>query len=136
LFGISPSRPGKSRGTAGQFDVGVDKDRSSLIFAGPQGDAYYFLFEKLDRKYYGADIPKFTKEEATTFARKYKDKNITPDLTFASDYWEETQDYVLVPIEEGKFKIWTSGRIACVGDSVHKMSKFYVRHMASKLMRI
>lgn len=121
LFGIAhtPSDPSIA---PGDFDVLLDKDSSALIFAGPQGDSYYFLFEKLDKLYYGADIPQFTKEQATAYAHQNKHMIARPNLTFGNDYWQENQNYTLVPIEEGKFKLWTFGRIACVGDSVHKMT--------------
>jgi 2-polyprenyl-6-methoxyphenol hydroxylase-like FAD-dependent oxidoreductase len=47
--------------------------------------------------------------------------NIRPGITI-SDYWETSENFTLACLEEGTFKLWTWGRIACVGDSVHKMT--------------
>jgi flavin-dependent dehydrogenase len=118
LFGIASSPPGP---IAGDCDYGYDIDRSSLVFAGPQGKSYYFIFEKLDKIYKGASIPRYTREDAAEFARKHSSLKVRPDLTL-SHFWKSSDNYSLVCTEEGTFKLWTYGRIACVGDSAHKMT--------------
>ncbi|KAF2418752.1 FAD/NAD(P)-binding domain-containing protein [Tothia fuscella] len=118
LFGITKTPAGPS---PGDCDYRYDKGRSSLIFAGPHGKTYYFIFEELDKVHRGNDIPKFTKEDAVKYARKHLTMKIRPDLTFA-DYWKEADNQNLVSVEEGVFKLWTYGRIACVGDAAHKMT--------------
>jgi 2-polyprenyl-6-methoxyphenol hydroxylase-like FAD-dependent oxidoreductase len=118
LFGISERPPGI---LPGDCDYGYDKDRSTLVFAGPRNKAYIFIFEKLDKIYRGKDIPRFTKDDAAKFVEKHSGIKIRPNLTIA-DFWERVDSHSFVCLEEGVFKLWTYGRIACVGDSAHKMT--------------
>ncbi|KAF2664645.1 FAD/NAD(P)-binding domain-containing protein [Microthyrium microscopicum] len=118
LFGISEAPPGI---LPGDCDFGYDKNRSTLVFGGARNKAYVFIFEKLDKICRGRDIPRFTKEEAMAFVKKHSDFKIRPDLTIA-DFWKRIDNYSFVCLEECVFKLWTWGRIACVGDSVHKMT--------------
>jgi 2-polyprenyl-6-methoxyphenol hydroxylase-like FAD-dependent oxidoreductase len=105
----------------GDCDFGYDRDRSSLVFSGPKGQSYFFVFEKLDKIYRGSDIPRFTKDDAVRYAEKHSTMNIRPGITL-STYWDKSENFSLVCTEEGTFKLWTWGRIACVGDSAHKMT--------------
>ena len=105
----------------GDCDFGYDKDRSSLVFAGPQNKAYVFIFEKMDKIYRGKNIPRFTHDDTMKFVEKHSSMKIRPDLTVA-DLWERIDNHSFVSLEEGVFKLWTWGRIACVGDSAHKMT--------------
>jgi 2-polyprenyl-6-methoxyphenol hydroxylase-like FAD-dependent oxidoreductase len=38
------------------------------------------------------------------------------------DIWKNRSTYTLVPTEEAQLKRWSWGRIACVGDCIHKMT--------------
>jgi 2-polyprenyl-6-methoxyphenol hydroxylase-like FAD-dependent oxidoreductase len=118
LFGISEAPTGLE---PGDCDFGYDQDRSTLVFAGPQNKAYVFIFEKMDKIYRGKNIPRFTKDDTMRFIEKHSSIKIRPDLTIA-DFWEKIDNYSFVCLEEGIFKLWTCGRIACVGDSAHKMT--------------
>jgi 2-polyprenyl-6-methoxyphenol hydroxylase-like FAD-dependent oxidoreductase len=118
LFGIADTPFGPS---AGDFDIGYDRDRSSMVYAGPFGKSFTFVYEKLDRVYKRGEIPRFSHEDAVIYAQKHSDMKVTPELTIA-DYWETTSSFTLVPIEEAKYKLWTWGRIACVGDASAKMT--------------
>jgi flavin-dependent dehydrogenase len=118
LFGISENPPGP---VAGDADYGYDKDRSSLFYAGPNGAAYVFIFEKLDKIYRGDDIPHYSQDDAIKFAEKHSTYKIRSNLSLA-DYWKTTKNFSLVCLEEGSFKLWTWGRIALFGDSAHKMT--------------
>jgi hypothetical protein len=75
----------------------------------------------MDKTYRGKEIPRFTEEDTMRFVEKHAGIRIRPNLTFA-DFWKTTDNYSFVCLEEGVFKLWTWGRIACVGDSVHKMT--------------
>jgi hypothetical protein len=92
-----------------------------LVFAGPRNQAYIFIFEKMDKIYKGKNIPRFTQDDAMRFIEKHSTINIRPGLTIAA-FWDRIDNYSFVCLEEGIFKLWTCGRIACVGDSVHKMT--------------
>jgi 2-polyprenyl-6-methoxyphenol hydroxylase-like FAD-dependent oxidoreductase len=118
LFGISEAPPPL---VPGDCDFGYDNGRSTLVFAGHRNKAYVFIFEKMDRMYRGADIPRFTKDDALSFVERHRGIKIRPNLTIA-DFWETMDSYSLTCLEEGVFKLWTWGRIACVGDSAHKMT--------------
>jgi 2-polyprenyl-6-methoxyphenol hydroxylase-like FAD-dependent oxidoreductase len=67
------------------------------------------------------ELPRYTKEDAEAFAHKIEKFHITPELTF-DDLWKNRSTYTLVPTEEAQLKRWSWGRIACVGDCVHKMT--------------
>ncbi|KAH7207801.1 uncharacterized protein BKA55DRAFT_586548 [Fusarium redolens] len=118
LFGIAS---GVQLLEAGDFDIGYNNGRSTLTIAGKNGRVYYFVFERLKAVYQFRDIPHYSQTEAEKFAIQHGDMYIRPDLKF-SDLWEKTISFRLVALEEAKFKIWTSGRIACLGDSIHKMT--------------
>lgn len=118
LYGVTSSPPGP---VPGDFDCGMDVHKSSLVFAGPHGMTYYFVFEKLERALSLEELPRYTKADAEDFAARYADRKIRPDLTFG-DIWKNSKVYGLVPVEEAKFKLWTWGRIVCLGDAIHKMT--------------
>lgn len=94
---------------------------STLVFAGPDNKAYFFIFEKMAKRYHNREIPRFTREETEEFVQKYADFNIRPGITIA-DFWKRLDNYSFVCSEEGVHKLWSLGRIACVGDAVHKMT--------------
>jgi 2-polyprenyl-6-methoxyphenol hydroxylase-like FAD-dependent oxidoreductase len=75
----------------------------------------------MDKIYTRESIPRFTKDDTIRFIEKHSGINIRPGITIA-DFWERIDNYSFVCLEEGIFKLWTYGRIACVGDSVHKMT--------------
>jgi len=75
----------------------------------------------MDKIYRGKDIPRFNKDDTMRFIEKHSSIKIRPNLTIA-DYWKKIDNYSFVCLEEGIFKLWTCGRIACVGDSAHKMT--------------
>lgn len=79
------------------------------------------MFEKLPKVYHMPNIPQYTKEDAEAFANTHFDRPITREVKFGH-IWENRKSFALVPLEEGQLKIWTWGRIACVGDCVHKMT--------------
>jgi 2-polyprenyl-6-methoxyphenol hydroxylase-like FAD-dependent oxidoreductase len=118
LFGIASPVQGLD---AGDFDIDYDMDRSSLVIVGEAGRTYYFIFQKLNKVYRMGNIPHYTKAEAVGFAQQHADMKIRPDAKLA-DLWKNTLSFALVALEEAKFKIWTWSRIACVGDSIHKMT--------------
>jgi 2-polyprenyl-6-methoxyphenol hydroxylase-like FAD-dependent oxidoreductase len=118
LFGIAEAPPEL---IPGDCDFGYDRGRSTLVFAGHRNKAYVFIFEKMDRTYRGKNIPRFTKDDTSKFMDRHRDIKIRPNLAIA-DFYGTMDNYSLTCLEEGNFKLWTWGRIACVGDSVHKMT--------------
>ncbi|KAF9766742.1 hypothetical protein IL306_000815 [Fusarium sp. DS 682] len=118
LFGIAS---GVQQLEAGDLDIGYNNGRSTLTIAVKNGRVYYFVLERLKEVYRIRDIPYYTQAEAEEFAIQHGDIYIRPELKF-SNLWEKTISFRLVALEEAKFKIWTWGRIACLGDSIHKMT--------------
>lgn len=53
------------------------------------------------------------------FANSIQDAIIKPGVQF-KHIWEARDTYTLVALEEAQLKRWSWGRIACVGDGVHK----------------
>ncbi|KAF4334071.1 FAD NAD(P)-binding domain protein [Fusarium beomiforme] len=118
LFGIAT---GIQHFDSGDLDIGYNTGRSTLTIAAKNGRVYYFIMERMKEVYRLKDIPHYSQAEAEEFALQHGDMCIRPNLKF-SHLWENTISFRLVPLEEGKFKIWTWGRIACLGDSIHKMT--------------
>lgn len=94
---------------------------STLVFAGPNNKAYFFIFEKMSQTYHGRDMPRFTKADTEAFVKEHAQFCIRPGITVA-DFWERIEDYSFVCLEEGVHRLWTFGRVACVGDAVAKMT--------------
>ncbi|KAK3942865.1 hypothetical protein QBC46DRAFT_378981 [Diplogelasinospora grovesii] len=80
---------------------------------------YYCVEERLPKSYGLGEIPRYSAEDTEAFMRRNGDIRVRPDLTIG-DLWRKTIFSKMAVAEEGKFKLWTYGRIACVGDSVHK----------------
>ena len=117
LFGISTKTDGLPDGEMG---VNHTPGFSTMIIGG-KGKVYWFVFKRMDKVYKVPNIPRYTKQDADTFAESIQDTPITRDVKF-SDIWKNRVSYTLVPTEEAQLKRWSWGRIACVGDGVHKMT--------------
>jgi hypothetical protein len=96
--------------------------RCCLIIAAEDGKVYWFAQERLPETYHLHNIPRYTDDDAKSFVARNGDITILPgpDGLKLADLWEKTVSSRLVAIEEGKFKLWHWGRIACLGDSIHK----------------
>jgi 2-polyprenyl-6-methoxyphenol hydroxylase-like FAD-dependent oxidoreductase len=117
LFGISAATAGVR---AGECHVNYTDGMSTMIIGG-KGKVFWFIFKKLDKIYRVPDIPRYTKHDAEVFAEEFQGITITHSMNF-SDIWNNRTTYTLVATEEAQLKRWSWGRIACVGDCVHKMT--------------
>jgi hypothetical protein len=118
LFGISSPVPGLA---AGHQHRAFNEDWSFLVVIGKGGRCFWFVFEKLDKKYFSPAIPRFSKTDAETFVQAYKKRYVTADIIFDA-IWERKISSTLVTLEEAQYKHWTIDRFACLGDSIHKMT--------------
>jgi len=120
LFGISSPMHNMPLGS---IDVTQTRDTSTFCATAKDHKIYFFIFNRLPKVYKGDEIPKFTRKDADHFAATIGHLNIMPNgaITFA-DIWKNRTSYALVAIEEAEYKKWTWGRIACLGDSIHKMT--------------
>jgi hypothetical protein len=87
------------------------------------GCVMWALVEKLDKEYHLPNIPRYTEEDAHVFAESKLDKILVSDTAQVKfgDLWKKVRVSALVSVEEGDLKVWTSGKIVCLGDSVHKV---------------
>jgi 2-polyprenyl-6-methoxyphenol hydroxylase-like FAD-dependent oxidoreductase len=124
LFGIATQT---NNYPSGYVDITYAKDKSSLCITGKNGRFYFFMFEKMEKLYRHPDIPKYTANDAESFAESFRDFNITPKdgptgaIKF-SDVWKNRTSYSLVALEEAEYQRWTWGRFVCLGDGIHKMT--------------
>lgn len=108
--------------TCGTFNQVLGYGHSMLYSTDKSGRVFWFLFEKMDKKYTYPNIPKFTNDDAENLARRHLHIRLTETLTL-SDLWENRIQFNLAPLEEALHKKWTCGRFVCAGDSVHKVRK-------------
>lgn len=119
MFGISPLI--KVLSDKGHIHVTHNKDISSLVCTSDR--VYWFIFKKLDKVYTTGKIPRFSKQDAIDFAEIYAHHNILPKgAATLHDLHKCAIACNLVALEEAEFKTWTFGRVACLGDSIHKMT--------------
>jgi hypothetical protein len=120
LFGIAQGLTGKL--VPGDVDTSFNSGRCGVTIAAEGGKVYWFAQERLPQTHTLGNFPRYTAEEAEAFVARNGDIILRPSpngLTLA-DIWKKTVSSRLVAIEEGKFKLWHWGRIACAGDSIHK----------------
>lgn len=97
---------------------------SCLVVSGPKGRCYWFVFVRLPEAKYGKDIPRYSKEDAEEFVKKYENLQITETLTFHQVHAKRVDgSSTLTAIHEVVFKKWFFGRMLLVGDSAHKVRK-------------
>ena len=121
IYGIS--KPVKHL-RQGVFYRTYGEDLSFLTTLGKNMEVFWFVFQKLDRKYTVPNIPRFTKRDAEAQAQKLSSQPITDQVVF-QDIWEQRESYLLAPLEEALYSDWTWERFACIGDSAHKVSHHY-----------
>lgn len=118
LFGIS--KPIKEL-QIGHTNRSSTKGASTLLFCGEKGRIYWFLFTENSEKTLGNDIPHYNKESAVGHAAKFMNHHVSGDVLF-SEIWHNRIVANFVPIEEMVNEHWVWDRVACLGDSVHKVS--------------
>lgn len=94
---------------------------SGIIAIGVPGFAYWFLLVKSNEATKMPEIPRFTEEETEATIAKYGDYALGPGYTF-KDLWDSRVKANMVALEDGVLQSkWnTGGRVALMGDSVHK----------------
>ncbi|KAB8298608.1 hypothetical protein EYC80_000787 [Monilinia laxa] len=118
LFGISKPIPGLE---IGHTHRSSGKGASTLLFGGVDGRLYWFLFTKNEERNFGDDIPRYKKGDETNHVAKYMHHHVSGNILF-SEVWKHRIVANFVPIEEMENEHWTWNRVACLGDSIHKMT--------------
>lgn len=91
------------------------------MVVGQHGRCVWFIFEKMDQIYHAPNIPRFSKVDEMAFVNTYLDHTIVGGTIFR-DYWDRMISYGLVALDEAEHEHWTIDRLACLGDSIHKMT--------------
>ncbi|KAL4951707.1 hypothetical protein BDW69DRAFT_196241 [Aspergillus filifer] len=118
VFGISTPTYGLEPGIGHRtFTEGW----SFLESTSKEGRVYWFLFKKLDRKYFAHEIPRFDQAEIDQYVEPFLEKPISNIVGF-HDIYKRAIFKTLLPLEEACYKHWAIDRWACIGDSVHKMT--------------
>nr|BCP96881.1 flavin-containing monooxygenase [Penicillium shearii] len=118
IFGISN---GVSGLVAGEQVASLNKGRSFLTFPGRDGRVFWFLMHKLDKNYTYPGAPRWSPEDAERIAARYIDDHIWNGVQF-KDIWDKREVCGITNLEENIFQTWHSGRVLCLGDSMHKMA--------------
>lgn len=117
VFGISN---GVSGLIAGEQVASLNKGRSFLTFPGRDGRVFWFLMHKLDKNYTYPGAPRWSPEDAERIAARYIDDHIWNGVQF-KDIWDKREVCGITNLEENIFQTWHSGRVLCLGDSMHKV---------------
>lgn len=119
IFGISEKVPGIEKGTLTSV---FNKNFSYLVPSGPGNRTYWFLVRNLGKTVYGADIPRFTKQEEEALAKEHWNDHITETLRF-SDLYENKINSVYTSLPEYVYKKWYFQRVMTIGDACHKVRR-------------
>ena len=122
IFGLG--NPVRGKATVGECHRTYSKGHSSLSFVGRGGMLYWFLFSRLDKRYFGKEIPRFTKPQMEEAAEAFYDIHMTESIKFA-EVWEQRTFANMCSVEESSNEHWTSDRFVCIGDSIHKVLQLY-----------
>ncbi|KAL2844065.1 hypothetical protein BJY01DRAFT_264077 [Aspergillus pseudoustus] len=118
IFGVSSATPGLEVGEqVASFHDGF----TIMTYQGLGGRVYWFVVEKLDRKYTYPHIPRFTQQDAINGCERLAGVWLRNAVHF-QDVWARRETFAMTALEECVLRPWHSGRIVCIGDSIHKMT--------------
>jgi 2-polyprenyl-6-methoxyphenol hydroxylase-like FAD-dependent oxidoreductase len=117
LVGTGPPEPG-----LGERDMTSTSDNRYSFLTLTQPDrAFWFVFLKLDQPVVWPQRVSYTEHDAEELAQSLADHPVTESVVFGQ-LWKRRDRGVLIPIEEGVLKSWSSGRFVVAGDAAHKMT--------------
>lgn len=118
IFGIGKSNKYLPPGTSTQV---INQGFSYLVLGGPPGKTYFFLVEKLPKKIFAGETPRYTDEDAKAFVDKHRNDVIIEGCTFG-DVFDNHTSFGMTPLHEHAFDQWHYGRIITLGDAAHKVN--------------
>ncbi|KAL1651985.1 hypothetical protein SLS58_000108 [Diplodia intermedia] len=118
VFGTSNS---DLRSPKGSVIICAGKESSLYVAAGPDDTTFWMVFFKLDKTYYGRDVPCRGAKAEEEYSKKYWDHPITGDYKY-SDLRKTAIVSVCTPLHEYVVENWHSGRCVIIGDSAHKVN--------------
>ncbi|KAL4864587.1 hypothetical protein BDV12DRAFT_201015 [Aspergillus spectabilis] len=118
IFGISSAVTGLEVGE----QVACFHDGFTIMtYQGLGGRVYWFVVEKLDRKYTYPHLPRFSQQDAINGCERLGGVWLRNTVHFR-DVWANRETFAMTALEECVLRPWHSGRIVCIGDSIHKMT--------------
>jgi FAD dependent monooxygenase len=105
----------------GELHTIFDVDVSALLFVGKGKLPQWFFITRLDRKYQGKDIPRYSKQEMEEKILEHSHFQFAKGIT-TKDLVDSQTALSYLALEEATHDIWTWGRLVCLGDSIHKMT--------------
>lgn len=121
IYGISGPVPGL---IAGEQITCFGTGKSVLTFHGKGGRVYWFVFKKLDRRYCYPDFPRFTKLDTEELGQSFYAAKVWGSVTFG-EIWTRREMCSMTALEENVFQHWNFGRMVCLGDSMHPVSRIH-----------
>ncbi|KAI5274669.1 FAD/NAD(P)-binding domain-containing protein [Aureobasidium subglaciale] len=118
LYGIASSSAGL---TIGDLHIGYNKNCSLMTIVGKDDRTYYFAFEMMSETYKPPHIPTYSETDKVEYAERLGGMRATESVCL-KDIHKHSVSSTLIGVETASYKIWTWGRIACVGDASHKMT--------------
>lgn len=91
-----------------------------MTYQGLGGQVYWFIVQKLDRKYTYPYHPSFSKQDAVDVCERLGNVWLRDTVHFRH-VWANRETFAVTPLEEGIVRPWHSGRMVCIGDSIHKV---------------
>lgn len=95
--------------------------RTLVVIPSKDEVVFWFLVEKLDRKYTYSEAPRFTIDDATALCSQVFTLPIGNGIKF-EDVWNKREVVNMLSLEESCLSTWSTGRLVCIGDSIHKVS--------------
>ncbi|KAL2820990.1 hypothetical protein BDW59DRAFT_174313 [Aspergillus cavernicola] len=118
VFGISNAIPGLHSGE--HFNV-YGQGVTVMTFHG-KDRVYWFVINKMDRKYTYPDIPRYSqKDAAETCGSRFGHVRISGDVCIRH-LWEKRMYGSMTAMEEGIFETMFHGRVVLMGDAARKMT--------------
>lgn len=92
MFGISTPVEGLLPGSSHRS---FNADWSFLILGGKAGRVFWFATEKMDKRYFVPNIPRFSKEDGEDYIQHFLDRYVAKGIPF-SKIWENRVTHTLV----------------------------------------
>lgn len=99
------------------------------------GTVAWFAIFKLDQQYLLPSVPRWSMDEANARVNANADALAWAN-TRLQDLWNYTAEPRCTPLYEGQLRTWSVGRIACIGDTVLKVSRTIICYIRITLVRI
>lgn len=95
-------------------------NRTIFVFGGKNALVGWIVIQKLDRKYFYPDRPRFTRDDAIETCKSFSDCEIWRNVKF-HDVFVRQDSFAMVTLEEAILQEWHYRRVVCIADSVNKV---------------